>query len=209
MKNKTNITNKERWRVSLHEAGHTVIWLKLTSSLFRPSVKCVLFDGGGGCASCKGTLSDFSYMVMTASGKQAERFASSHPAPRRIKRPPTAAEIISNKRLHPIITAEITESFSDISKLISDPELIAKHCIQFQPDSPKDWKQRHRRIHANARFQTWINRKDILKTARKLFQDGAYFAAAEKDPHSQTETNLLSVKLTDKTTTTKTEKAVK
>ena len=187
------ITNKERWRVACHEAGHIVIWLTLTNSLYRPSVKCAVFDNGGGCAHCTGTLSDFSYMVMTASGKQAERFASSHPAPRRIKRPPTAAEIISDKRLHPIITAEITESLSDISKLISDPELIAKHCIQFQPDSPKDWKQRHRRIHANARLQTWINRKDILKTARKLYQDGCYFAAGEKDPHIHIENQFMPV----------------
>ena len=54
MKNKINITNKERWRVALHEAGHVILGQHLAGTLHRPAARAAVFNAGGGCARVTG-----------------------------------------------------------------------------------------------------------------------------------------------------------
>jgi len=184
---KSQITQKERFRVCLHESAHVVLWLKRTSSLLRPMVKAVVYENGNGQAHSTGSLSDFSYAIIRAAGAHAERLSKTYPTPKRQSAQPTEKQISSEKRIAPAIGKIIKQSFSsDIYKLKIDSQVVAEFCITLYPDKPKEWVRRHRRINAIARHETWLYREEIVNIAKKLYQDSVYYAPAEKDPHVQT-----------------------
>ena len=203
---KNQITNKERWRVSLHEAGHCQVGIMRTSNLYKPSMSVAVFENGEGLCSNCGKMTDFNDAIMRAAGAQAERLRHSYKAPVRRNSPPTPEDINTGRRLPREISSLITKNLKDCHsnvkkkrRVSTDDYEIAKYCIWLYPRDFDKAKRKCRRIKAIARYETWMYREQIIHIAKQLFQDGAYFAAAEKDPHPQTENYLLPVELTDVT----------
>ena len=184
MTNKPKIRTKKytQWLVSLHEAAHIVVFDKMSHSLHPPELRAVLFDKGlrSGVAKPPRDLTEHGYAVGVAAGKYGERLIEYYPRPRSHYK---KARIIKTQQLEiekggiPS-AAKLRDSFTS-SKIVTDVELVAAHCVKFSPGDPKDWTRRFKRVHAHARYLTWKYRNQVRAVATELYYTGAYFRAAE------------------------------
>ncbi|MFA7175150.1 MAG: hypothetical protein WC340_17385 [Kiritimatiellia bacterium] len=175
----------ERWETCLHEASHCYLWMKLSSDLFRPSMTAVILENGRyhGVAKCSGRLSDYRYAVMLAAGAYGGKLAEWYPRPRGWyqKRKITDRQAANGD----VIKADaMRDSFRHDEEHLTDAEMIAQHCIQYEPDNPCDWRARHRRINAHARLLVWRHKSEIRQIAVELYHTGRFYQPAETDPFS-------------------------
>lgn len=177
----------ERWETCLHEASHCYLWMKLSSDIFRPSMTAILFQSGKyhGVAKCSGKISDYRYAVVLAAGVYGAKLAEWFPRPRGWYQKKKLVEKQIRQAADGADNADaMRKSFNQDDEHLSDAEMIARHCIQYEPTNPLDWIARHRRIYAHARLLVWRYKSEIRQIAIELYHTGQFHQPAEIDPFS-------------------------
>ena len=195
------ISNAELWRACLHESSHLYIYRAHCQGLFRPMQTAAVSETtGGGRGRSYGSTSPFYAAVAAAAGHRGEKLERYCRAPKRKLSPPTQKDIATDKRLDPLLGKNIGRMVEEGASIPSDAEKVAAWCIVSSPENPREWVRVFRRVHAVARYEIWRNREEIIRIAKKIYQDGAYYRAAETDPHAVTNNNLQPVTLADSNT---------
>jgi hypothetical protein len=168
----TPATPDRRWITALHESAHVVVAQRLNR--WNTRCRAVVLPSGGGFASLPLGTTRHSWIVAVAAGKLGEKLSKRFRPPRTAPRPapPMPTELqpeIAAIRANAL--AEIRqEEFRSLAK--NDEQILAEHCIEFEPGNPRDWQLRFREIHREARELVQKHRLAIRDLARKLYIDG-------------------------------------
>lgn len=171
----------DRWRVALHEGAHFVV-----CRAYAPHVRHIAFvhtqEASFGWTSLPPHFTTFKTGAVAAAGAMGERLARVNPPPElpampTPKPPETAAQI----RAAAVAALEAVVDRRRWAGTATDAELLARCATQFEPENPKDWPKRWRRMKAAARVLTWQRRAEILDAARILFLTGRIQYEPEND----------------------------
>ena len=137
-----------------------------------------------GVAKCSGKITDYRYAVMLAAGIYGAKLAEWYPRPRGwYQKKKLVKKQIRQAANGDVIKADaMRDSFRHDEEHLTDDQMIARHCIEYEPDNPLDWRARHRRIHSHARLLVWKNKDAIRQIAIELYHTGSYYQPAEIDP---------------------------
>ena len=174
-----------KWRTALHEAAHIQIALLLTHDLLQPAVSATLVDEGrtSGIAACAGQLTPFAKATMAAAGSYGGKLVDQWPRPRSHYRKKQLIDRQLKQSANGELTADsVRKVFAGFKGGPSDAEIVAKFCT-IQPDTPKDWMKRYKRVHSKARLMVFKHRAAIREIATELYLTGIY--------HREAETNRL------------------
>ena len=171
-----------KWKTALHEAAHMQVALLLTHDLLRPAVSATLLSEGrtSGIAACAGQLTPFAKATMAAAGSYGGKLVDQWPRPRSHYRKKQLLERQLEQSAKGELTAEsVRKVFAGFKGGPSDAEIVANFCTSFEPDNPKDWAKRYKRVHAKARLTVYNHRAAIREIATELYLTGIYHRGAE------------------------------
>ena len=162
----------QRWRTSLHEAGHAVY-----DRVAFGNQKGYVYVLDDTVAMCVGDFQRESYgfqdAVMSACGKSAESLADQHAPPEARPKP---SEILSPEPSKTSVYQELQQDVATVKHSgESDSRRIAVWCITGYESYPEKWKRRHDIIRREAGAFIANHAEQILVVARRLYVDGIVF----------------------------------
>ncbi len=172
--NKRSTSNADIWRTCLHEAAHVVVARALNYWNCTASACVNLIEGNGAAVYCWGMTKTVE-AIANASGDYGVRLSRVFPAPRHRPRHLPDASTTTGKRaqaIREIQSEAATVLHREAVASGTDAERVARYSISFDPTTPRDWQQRFRRIHAQARLEVWRHRHEIRAVASILFREG-------------------------------------
>jgi hypothetical protein len=167
----------QRWRISLHEAGHAIYGqLKMGDT----SGHAVVLENLSGAYAFENEIPivTFDRAILAACGPAAEELAGQFEPPKESPKPkkavcPGPSEVSAFKEIQKSIRGTVTQGFSD-------DEIVAKWCVLGCPSSPERWVRRHRIVTETAKMFVSFHAEQILCVARELYLTGVYFFIERK-----------------------------
>jgi len=149
-----------RWRISLHEAGHVIAWCALSG---RRDTAGVCLDGGGGLAYVGDGAGRVESGAILMAGNLAGELAERYPAPTERPTPVdcTAESDSLGAKLH-----------DDLRQAVPDDEKVAKLCTNEAHMNLAVWTDRFHAMETLAQSILAANEAAIIEVARKLFLRG-------------------------------------
>ncbi len=165
-------SQKERWRIALHEASHVVAFRLLNG--WDPSIHAELPAGGGGYTSNPPGMTKVNFAIAVAAGSHGEKMAKtcSRPWFTPTSSPTPAPETGATAN-------EIRQHAVRTMKWLSDDEHIAQAAISFAPANPADWKERFDYFHSEAEQLVADHADEIKRVAAELYSNGSYDHAGD------------------------------
>ena len=161
-----------RWRVCLHEAGHSVAG----RVMLKRSVKAIVYDDNHGAAYLD--IDDaiprtYGEALAVAAGPAAEALANEHVPP------PHAPPATALTTAYPESTAPLV---AQMKRSPTDAMGIARWCIGGFESHPDRWVGRFNMIHRDARILVARHQTEIIDVATGLFTGSIVTLPAEPAP---------------------------